>query len=152
MSTGKFFYVEWVRSRAGHWLQWRLKWINIKLMPLSFKMKIRISLHLSLRNAEVVRHKLYTMLKFLNLIPAGSVSWALCVWWIELFLHDTWMSNCWCFELAIINYTIQICFHFGNQNFHCRLSDGPVSLTGLLLCIYWNMRKVFISVEVHVDY
>lgn len=74
------------------------------------------------------------------------VNWTLCAW--------RGMSNCQCFQVAIISYTIQICLHFGNQDFLCQLSKCWASFTHLFVpvCIYWNMRKFFISVEVNVGY
>lgn len=83
-------------------------------------------------NTEVARYKLHTMLKILNLFCCWVCLWGLWGFEIELFLHNAWMSNCQCFELNIINHTIQACFQFGNQNLLCHLNSWWTSFTHLL--------------------
>lgn len=46
------------------------------------------------------------------------------------------MSNCQCFELNIINYAIQICLHFGNQNLPCHLNSWWTSFTHLFTIVF----------------
>lgn len=152
MSTGKFFCVKWVRSKAGHWLLWKLKWINTKLMPLRSKMMIRISLHLSFRDTEVVRCKLHTMLKFLNLFSCWVFllgSWYLVNWTLSAWCQDVKLSVFWASHYKLHHLGL---FALWESKLSLSVSKCWASFTHPLppVCIYWNMRKVFISV--HVGY
>lgn len=98
-------------------------------MPLSFKMKIRISLHLNLRNTELVRYKLYTMLKFLNLFSCWVFllgSWCLVNWTISAWCQDVKLSLFWANHYKLHHSDL---FTLWESKFCCHFSKCWASFT-----------------------